>query len=286
MRKFLAWIIAIVLTLTAVVYQRISGPTNPLKNSVEIDNTIYEFKLPRSFERTYRYNHKGVESNPHIETVPIKVTPTSNDIRALLMWKRYKSSEQYEIVEGVVSDQGYNFKLPAQPPAGKITYRVVFIRGNESFRPEKSGDVVLRFKDKVSSTLLIFHILLMFIAMLLSTYTAIAVLFRLKSSYRAAILTAASLLVGGLILGPFVQKAAFGVWWSGWPLGGDLTDTKTLVSFALWVIAIALNRSRKREYLFIFASIALLLIYTIPHSAAGSEFDWEKGVVSTSREIE
>ncbi len=37
------------------------------------------------------------------------------------------------------------------------------------------------------------------------------------------------LLVGGMILGPVVQKYAFGVFWTGVPWGWDLTDNKTLV---------------------------------------------------------
>jgi len=46
-----------------------------------------------------------------------------------------------------------------------------------------------------------------------------------------------TLFVGGLILGPVVQKYAFGAFWAGWPFGHDLTDNKTLFVFIFWVIA-------------------------------------------------
>ncbi|MFA5714002.1 MAG: hypothetical protein WC960_07525 [Bacteroidales bacterium] len=286
MKRLFAWSIAIVITLSAVIYQRISGPTNPLKNSVEIDGESYSFKLYRSMERSLPYNFELGESDPFIESFEIKMKPSNEKIRVLLMWKRYKSDHPLTIVEGVEKGGLYSFELPAQPPAGKISYLVTFIKDDRSFRPNNNHPVLLRFKDRVSPLLLIVHILLMFSAMLLSTYTAAAALFKLNSAKRAAIFTVLTLFVGGLVLGPFVQKAAFGEWWSGWPLGGDLTDTKTLIALLVWVVAIVFNRKRERGYLWVVAAVVLLLIYTIPHSAAGSEFDWDKGVVSTSTRIE
>ena len=39
----------------------------------------------------------------------------------------------------------------------------------------------------------------------------------------------ATLGLGGMILGPIVQKYAFGAYWTGIPFGHDLTDAKNLV---------------------------------------------------------
>jgi hypothetical protein len=81
--------------------------------------------------------------------------------------------------------------------------------------------------------------------------------------------------VGGLILGPIVQKYAFGAFWTGWPLGHDLTDTKTAIAMVFWLVATW--RSKKpgggRAWI-IAAALVTLLVYLIPHSAYGSELDY------------
>ena len=40
--------------------------------------------------------------------------------------------------------------------------------------------------------------------------------------------TVVLLFLGGIIMGPVIQKYAFGAFWTGWPFGHDLTDNKTL----------------------------------------------------------
>ncbi len=44
------WILALFITLTAALYQRITGPTYPKKVAVEFSDSKYEFKLIRSQE--------------------------------------------------------------------------------------------------------------------------------------------------------------------------------------------------------------------------------------------
>jgi hypothetical protein len=49
-----------------------------------------------------------------------------------------------------------------------------------------------------------------------------------------------------MILGPVVQKFAFGEYWTGFPFGTDLTDNKTLIAFIGWIIAlVAVFKSEK-----------------------------------------
>jgi hypothetical protein len=74
-----------------------------------------------------------------------------------------------------------------------------------------------------------------------------------------------------------VQKFAFGAYWTGWPVGHDLTDNKTAVAFLFWIIAfIRLRRNRQAYGWAIAASVVLLLVYLIPHSVMGSEIDHTK----------
>jgi ABC-type transport system involved in cytochrome c biogenesis permease subunit len=101
-----------------------------------------------------------------------------------------------------------------------------------------------------------------------------------KEKYKFyTIITTICLLAGGMILGPVVQKFAFGELWTGIPFGWDLTDNKTLVAFVFWVAAFIGNWKKDRPYLSIIAAIVLLLIFSIPHSMFGSELDHSTGVI-------
>ena len=90
---------------------------------------------------------------------------------------------------------------------------------------------------------------------------------------------AAALAAGGMILGPIVQKYAFGELWTGIPFGWDLTDNKTLIAVAAWILAVIMNRKREKPGYTIAAAVILLLVYSIPHSLFGSELDYVSGTV-------
>jgi hypothetical protein len=101
-------------------------------------------------------------------------------------------------------------------------------------------------------------------------------------SYRFyAGLTLIMFLLGGMIMGPVVQKFAFGEYWTGFPTGKDLTDNKALIAFIAWIIAWMGNRKKERKYLVIIAAIIVLAISYIPHSARGSELDYNSGKINT-----
>ena len=73
--------------------------------------------------------------------------------------------------------------------------------------------------------------------MLLSARAALAALAGAEAR-RWAWWAVGFLVFGGFVLGPAVQKQAFGEWWSGVPYGWDLTDNKTLLAFLAWLPAI------------------------------------------------
>ena len=101
--------------------------------------------------------------------------------------------------------------------------------------------------------------------------------------YNLALWSAGLLFLGGMILGPVVQKFAFGEFWTGVPFGFDLTDNKTLVTMITWLAAAWLSYKKKtsaRVWILI-AAIVLLLVYSIPHSMMGSELDYETGKIGT-----
>ena len=277
MKSFVAWSLAIALTLTAVVYQRMTGPTNPKRVSVEMGSQVLDMEFPRSLETKVPFN--SFTNDGMFSSLEVALPKEASGMDMYILWKRFPGNDSLSRIDAVCKDGVCSFEIPSQPPAGKIAYYPVLRFNGDEYRVGQA--VTLRFKAPVSAITLIPHILLMFIAMLFSNYVGIAALLRINNASFFALVTLVALFAGGLVLGPLVQKAAFGEYWTGWPFGGDLTDTKTLFAFLIWFAAWFANRKRNRRYLYVLASVVMLLVYTIPHSTAGSEFDYEQGIVVT-----
>ncbi len=88
-------------------------------------------------------------------------------------------------------------------------------------------------------------------------------------------------IIGGFILGPVVQKYSFGQFWTGWPLGNDLTDNKTLFALIAFVAAWFLRNKSYGRWLAVGAALVMMAVYLIPHSMGGSELDRDSGEVVT-----
>lgn len=262
MKKSLFWFLAVVITLGAAVYQRMTGPTHPLRGKVVVSGTEVRFKLPRSAE-TVRDAEVAL--------------PAPAPLEGYLDYKRFKTEDPWTRVPLVREGGQLVGRLPKQPAAGKLLYTVGLTAG-EAATPLAGGKpAVIRFKDSVPAWVLIPHILVMFTGMLLSTAAGLAALDKKRNPRRFVLWTVALLFAGGLILGPLVQKFAFGVAWSGFPLGMDLTDNKTLIAFLFWVAALIAGRKGKAARPFVLAaSLVTLLVYLIPHSVLGSELDYSK----------
>jgi hypothetical protein len=92
-----------------------------------------------------------------------------------------------------------------------------------------------------------------------------------------------TLFVGGFILGPLVQHVAFGPWWAGFPYDTDLTDNKTLLSFLFFLAALCTLRWKYNRWMVALAVLFMIVIFSIPHSAYGSEYDYENQQLSTAQ---
>ena len=257
----LIWVFAFVLTAAAATYQRMTGPTYPVSGSLNAFDYDLTYQLPRS--------HGGDGDAEFV--IP---TPTPN-IKAELYYKRYPSHDEWTTVDVFRRNGGLRFALPHQPPAGKVMYRIVLTHANWSPVELTTEPVVLRFKGHVPIYIIIPHVLMIFSAMLFSTRTGIEAILKRSNVRTLTLWTTILLFFGGMILGPVVQKFAFGAFWTGWPSGTDLTDNKTAVAFIAWLVAlIRVWRHPERRASVIVASFVLFLVYLIPHSMFGSEIDY------------
>ena len=82
-------------------------------------------------------------------------------------------------------------------------------------------------------------------------------------------------IVGGLLLGPIVQSYAFGAFWTGWPVGSDLTDNKTAIAVLAWLPATLLALlGRHARVAVVVGWLVMMAVFLIPHSLRGSQLDW------------
>ncbi|MFO7852898.1 MAG: hypothetical protein ACQERS_01095 [Bacteroidota bacterium] len=282
MKSTLYWVLAFIITLATAYYQRKTGPTYPKQVDIRVNGKEYACKLTRSIELSDRHY--------------VKLAIKDSSVQARLFYKRYQVDEPYKAVDfkyeehpvnsfimnrifKIKKEKGLFADIPPQPPAGKIEYYFEITDGNGKTTYFENEPIVIRFKGAVPPKILTPHIIIMFIAMLLSTLAGLMAIGRHKSYRRWGIWTFIMLIIGGMILGPMVQYHAFGEAWSGIPAGWDLTDNKTLIAGIFWALAVFGNRKQKRPGLTILASFILLLVYTIPHSMFGSELDYESGKV-------
>jgi hypothetical protein len=275
-KSILFWILAVVFTISIAIYQRMTGPTYPKKGSITIAEKEVKFKLLRSQENT---------KNGVIADAIIKIENKAKIFGGSILYRRYKTMDDWTEVTMVQNGDFIEGNLPSQPAAGKLEYRVFLKYGSENYALNIEP-VVIRFTGEVPLYILLPHILFMFLAMLFSTRTGIEAIIKGKHAFNYALVTVITLFLGGIILGPIVQKYAFGAYWTGWPLGKDLTDDKTAVAFLFWVIAaFRMYRNREKKGFAIVAMIVLLIVYMIPHSMFGSELDTNTGKIETGQKI-
>ncbi len=263
MKKFMYWFLAVIVTLVLSIYQRMTGPTHPKKVMVELNGDTYKQKLPRS----------GVQKD---EIVTLKGVPPTT--QAQIHYRPYPTDQDYTVQDFSWNDDKLQAALPAQPIAGKLQYYIT-VEGQDYCADEP---IVIRFRNDVPASILIPHILLMFGAMLFAVYTLLLVVTR-KPYAKWLKITVGTLFVGGFVFGPLVQHTAFGPWWTGFPYGTDLTDNKTLLSFLVFLIALATLKWKYNKWVVGVAVLFMIAIFTIPHSAYGSQYDYKTQQLGTEK---
>jgi hypothetical protein len=283
MKKFLLWTLAFIITVSAAIYQRSTGPTYPKKIVATLNEQQYKLRLVRSLALDERSE--------------VKLNITDTTLKAKLFFKRFRSDEEYQSADfqyrtypvhsfvmnkifKMTQEKGFFAEVPQQPAAGKIQYYFEITDSGGPHTFFKDTPVVIRFKGGVPGFILLPHILFMFAAMLFSTFAGLMSIIRHPLYKKYTLRTLILLIIGGMILGPLVQYYAFGDLWTGIPFGWDLTDNKTLIALIFWILAFAMNRKQERPFYTALAAVVLLLVYSIPHSLFGSELDYSTGQVT------
>lgn len=261
LKSILLWMLAFVITAASAVYQKKTGPTWPIEGEEAFGNTTIKYSLERAH---------GGDSDHNV-----KIEFLDQSLTGILYYKRFKTSDDWTKIDMVYEDNFLTGNLPHQPPAGKLQYYIELYKDNDKLTLPEKGPVIIRFRGDVPGAVLIPHIFFMFAAMLVSTRAGLQVLTKGKNIRKYAWWTIALMFVGGFILGPIMQKYAFGAFWTGFPFGYDLTDNKTLIAMIFWVLAVIFGKDEKKERAWVLAaSIVTFIIFMIPHSLLGSELDY------------
>jgi len=258
------WVIAFLLTAASAVYQRMTGPSYPVKGETYVGESLIDYRLERS--------HGGPDDCDINFTIP------DENVTAILSYKRYKTDDNWTHIEMMRHRDSVYSKLPHQPPAGKRMYYVTLSDGSNTVKLPEIDPVVIRFKGAVPQWVLIPHVFFMFTSMFVATRAGLEALFRKKNVMKLAYWTTGLMFIGGMILGPVMQEYAFGELWTGFPFGYDLTDNKTLIAMIGWFAAVYFGRKKPEQQnkWVVFASLLTFIIFIIPHSVLGSELDYSK----------
>ncbi|MFO7587422.1 MAG: hypothetical protein R6X22_05045 [Gemmatimonadota bacterium] len=275
----LLWVLAFLLMLGAGVYQRLTGPTHPMRGAFETSGGTVSYRLVRA-AWTDEQARVAVSDAPGVEG-------------GVVVWRRYPTEDEWSEAPLVREGEEWSARLPSQPAAGKLEYFVrLEVEGDRVRLPAaEQGPAVLRYRDPVPTGVLIPHIAFMFFGVLVAWRAGLGALFHPRGLRRLAWWAFGLISVGGMVLGPIVQKYAFDDWWTGVPFGWDLTDNKTLVMWLAWLVAaLALERMsrdgagppaepglsrRGARSVVLVASLVTVVVYLIPHSVQGSELDYE-----------
>ena len=257
-RSVRLWIIALLLTLVSARWQRMTGPTHSLPGSVDLGGTAIHYVLERT--------HKGDGG----QAVTIGHVPEG--VTGVMEWKSWGSNEPWTAVAMARQADALGAELPHQPAGHKLWYRVHLTRETDTVTLPAERPAAIRFTGAVPPWILFPHILFMFLAMFLAARAGLAVLEPAPNLKALTYGTLLTLVIGGMVLGPFVTHYAFGPWWTGFPVGNDITDSKTLIALIGWIAAgLAVGRSKIAKAWVFLAALVMLAIFAIPHSWTGSE---------------
>jgi hypothetical protein len=192
-------------------------------------------------------------------------------------------------------ENSYEASIPLHPKGIRAWYYLEVTRETAegemkvTLPARSSGEVKpirLKFEGEVPAYVVIPHVLSIFAAFFFATLTLFSAIdlkrrkITLNKSVRLCVVTLLLLFIGFFPFGWAMNYFAFGVLWEAFPFGNDVTDNKSQIMFAFWLVTLFLVKGtllgkgehrnlvsdRRYSTLVIVSFIATILIVAIPHS--------------------
>lgn len=217
--------------------------------------------------------------------IRVRLDPMQNV--GMIACYRFRGSDKVEYTSLFSFEENwFEGHLPNFGKGTRLEYWIRAVNTKGEMLRVPSSPATLKYKGKVSESVLVAHIAFMFAAfffMVMSLFGAIRIL-RGQEGKRSTVAAARWVLVmsliGGWPLGFILNRQAFGTLWEGYPFGYDITDNKTQVMFVLWLASLLLVRgsflgrgeekdrlgARPFAYVIIASFLVSLVLFILPHS--------------------
>ena len=192
-----------------------------------------------------------------------------------LEMKRLPDSEYYGVmVPGYTRGERTYYYLEARD---NLSNRLVLpIKGDDTFDSEYDY-FKIRWEGKATFALLLLHIVLMVAAFFFLIHALYYAMYYLQTGekdghmIRTVNLGTLIFFITGFPIGCIIEKQVLGNYWEGIPFGWDITDSKTLIIFVLWMFFIILHGQEKisnRTYArwVIINTVITIILFMLPHS--------------------
>ena len=214
----------------------------------------------------------------------ISLTATKTDKEVAVVRYADQPGGPYQELNMTPESGVYKVRLPAKEKGTKQYYHIEVFQDNikiASFPTE--GDQVVKYKGHVSTPIITGHILFMFATIffgLLTVFTAVDLARgkgNLASQSCFCCLPLSPLILGDYRWESLLLAQHLETGWGGWPIGHDITDTKTEILLLFWFITFLLSwqalRGRKMtisnktySFLVILSFAVTFITFLIPHS--------------------
>jgi hypothetical protein len=218
----------------------------------------------------------------------IEVSEDIGDVDLLIYYTA--GSEPQEIVEMDSLEAGKYFgAIPPQARGTLVEYHIEARAGQDlAVRvpgDEKTPGFTYYYKGTPNRTLLLTHIVLMFFALLVFLFVGYLSIRALRNRQmivaipRLAFLGTIFFFISSIPLGMIVAYQTYGKPWTGFPVGNDLTDNKSLAILLYWAAASFLYRGslfrrdpardllgvKSLPYVYLTGVVLTVVLYALPH---------------------
>jgi hypothetical protein len=259
MKRAISWFIAILITFSIAIFQFIMGTAYPLVTEVNTGKQHLQFELIRSYS--------GQSDCPIIFPVG-DIT-----VSGYILYRNYPSVDSMTRINLNREGEKLIARLPKQPPASKLEYRVFLEKARTGINVNNGKPVIIRFLGSVPLYILSIQSILIFLAVLFSNITGIFALVRIRAYKWLIYLTIITLIVVVFVLQPIMHKYSLNQWWTNIPYSWDLSDNKLFIALIVWLITMYFNFKKARPGLIVLAAFLSIIIFAVPHGFPGSEHD-------------